>query len=87
MQAVLFGEGEIEPSKDNAMVLVEEFCNLDLPMQLCQKLALLDFESRKDAAQVLLLLLLLLLACLELPQSMLAQTAAPSSSSELALSA
>ena len=35
------------------MVLVDESCSLDLPMQLCQKLALLDFESRKDAAQVL----------------------------------
>ena len=47
----MFGDGDIEPSKDNAMVLVEEACGLDLPMQLCQKLARLDFESRKDAAQ------------------------------------
>ena len=50
---VLFGEGELEPSKDNAMLLVEESCSLDLPLQLCQKLALLDFEARKDAAQVM----------------------------------
>ena len=47
----MFGDGDIEPSKDNAMLLVEEACSLDLPMQLCQKLARLDFESRKDAAQ------------------------------------
>ena len=52
VQVVLFGDGELEPSKDNAMLLVEESCGLDLPMQLCQKLALLDFEARKDAAQV-----------------------------------
>ena len=51
MQVVLFGDGDIEPSKDNAMLLVDEACGLDLPMQLCQKLARLDFESRKDAAQ------------------------------------
>ena len=51
-QVVLFGEGELEPSKDNAMLLVEESCSLDLPLQLCQKMALLDFEARKDAAQV-----------------------------------
>ena len=34
------------------MLLALEACKLDLPMLLCQKLALLDFESRKDAAQV-----------------------------------
>lgn len=42
----------MEPSKDNAVLLALEACKLDLPILLCQKLALLDFESRKDAAQV-----------------------------------
>ena len=51
-QVVIYGDGEVEPSKDNAVMLAVEACKLDLPMLLCQKLALLDFESRKDAAQV-----------------------------------
>ena len=52
LQVVIYGDGEVEPSKDSAVLLALEACKLDLPMLLCQKLALLDFESRKDAAQV-----------------------------------
>lgn len=49
---VIYGDGEVEASKDNALLLALEACKLNLPMLLCQKLALLDFEARKDAAQV-----------------------------------
>ena len=52
MQVVIYGDGEVEASKDNALMLALEACKHDLPLLLCQKLALLDFEARKDAAQV-----------------------------------
>lgn len=52
MKVVIYGDGEVEASKDNALLLALEACKLNLPMLLCQKLALLDFEARKDAAQV-----------------------------------
>lgn len=53
MKTVLFGalDGS-EPSKENAVLLGYEACKVGLPMQLCVKMPLLEFESRKDAAQV-----------------------------------
>ena len=52
VQLAIFGDGENEPNREGALMLSMESCKLDLPLLLAQKLALLDFESRKDAAQV-----------------------------------
>ena len=51
MQAAMFGDGDMEPSKESAVLLCWEACKLGLPLVLAQKLSLLDFETRKDAAQ------------------------------------
>ena len=48
----MFGDGEAEPSKDHAVLLCWEACKVGLPLVLAHKLTLLDFETRKDAAQV-----------------------------------
>ena len=58
VQAAMFGDGEGEPSKDHAVLLCWEACKVGLPLVLAHKLTLLDFETRKDAAQVRLALLL-----------------------------
>ena len=47
----MFGDDDSEPNREVALLLALEFCKLDMPLLLSQKLALLDFESRKDAAQ------------------------------------
>jgi hypothetical protein len=47
----MFGDGEVEPSKETAVLLCWESCKVGLPMLLANKLPLLDFETRKDAAQ------------------------------------
>lgn len=51
MQVAIFGDGEVEPSKENAVFICLEACKCGLPKLLAMKLALLDFEARKDAAQ------------------------------------
>lgn len=48
----MFGDGDIEPSKDHAVLMCWEACKVGLPLVLANKLTLLDFETRKDAAQV-----------------------------------
>jgi len=53
----MFGDGEAEPSKDHAVLLCWEACKMGLPLVLAHKLTLLDFETRKDAAQVSSLML------------------------------
>ena len=50
-QTAIFGDGETEPSKDTAVSICLETCRCGLPTLLANKLALLDFEARKDAAQ------------------------------------
>ena len=50
-QTAIFGDGEVEPSKDTAVCICVETCRCGLPKLLANKLALLDFEARKDAAQ------------------------------------
>ncbi len=47
----MFGDGDVEPSKESAVLLCWEACKLGLPLVLAHKLSLLDFETRKDAAQ------------------------------------
>ena len=59
----MFGDGEAEPSKDHAVLLCWEACKVGLPLVLAHKLNLLDFETRKDAAQVIFV-------CHILPHSM-----------------
>lgn len=51
-QVTIFGDGEVQPNKENAVLLSMECCKHDLPTLIAQKLSLLNFESRKDAAQV-----------------------------------
>ncbi len=48
----MFGDGDAEPSKESAVLLCWEACKVGLPLLLATKLSLLDFETRKDAAQV-----------------------------------
>ena len=52
VQIQIFGEGELEPNRDAALLVSIECCKYDFPQLVAAKLALLDFESRKDAAQV-----------------------------------
>ena len=52
LQIQIFGDGELEPNRDAAHMVAIECCKMDFPLLVCQKLAFLDFESRKDAAQV-----------------------------------
>ena len=52
LQIQIFGDGELEPNRDAAHMVAIECCKMDFPLLVCQKLAYLDFESRKDAAQV-----------------------------------
>jgi hypothetical protein len=52
VQIQIFGEGELEPNRDSALLVSMECCKYDFPHLVAAKLALLDFESRKDAAQV-----------------------------------
>lgn len=51
-KAYLFGSEEHEVTKDSVLQLAEEACQTDLLYLMVKHLALLDFESRKDAAQV-----------------------------------
>lgn len=48
----MYGDGDAEPSKESAVLLCWEACKVGLPLLLANKLSLLDFETRKDAAQV-----------------------------------
>lgn len=48
----IFGEGDLEPNRDAALLVSMECCKYDFPHLVAAKLALLDFESRKDAAQI-----------------------------------
>ncbi|KAK9814446.1 hypothetical protein WJX72_006019 [[Myrmecia] bisecta] len=52
MKLALFGENDQDPNREMAVMLVYEACKTELPYLLVQKLALLEFEARKDAAAV-----------------------------------
>ena len=52
MQIQIFGDGDLEPNRDAAHMVAIECCKMDFTLLVCQKLLYLDFESRKDAAQV-----------------------------------
>lgn len=49
---VLFGDEEHEATKENALALAQEAGRTDLLSLIVKNLADLEFESRKDAAQV-----------------------------------
>jgi calcium binding protein 39 len=49
---LLFGDDEHEPTKENAIALAQEAGRSDLLSLIVKQLVELDFESRKDAAQV-----------------------------------
>lgn len=53
LQIIIYGDGEIEANREHAHLVSLECCKFDVPLLVTQKLQLLDFESRKDAAQVL----------------------------------
>lgn len=52
VQIQVYGDVDIEPNREGALLTCLECCKMDLPLLISQKLALLDFESRKNAAQV-----------------------------------
>lgn len=52
MKLFLFGDDEKEPKKEEAIALAEEACRTPLLSQIVIFLEFLDFEVRKDAAQV-----------------------------------
>lgn len=51
MKELMFGEGEL-CNKESALVIVKEACKTDLVTELVECLSMLDFETRKDVAQV-----------------------------------
>jgi calcium binding protein 39 len=51
MKELMFGEGEL-CNKDSAMLIVKEACKTELVTELVECLSMLDFETRKDVAQV-----------------------------------
>lgn len=51
MKELMFGEGEL-CNKESALVIVNEACKTDLVTELVDCLSMLDFETRKDVAQV-----------------------------------
>lgn len=51
MKELMVGEGEL-CNKDSATLIVKEACKSDLIVELVDCLSMLDFETRKDVAQV-----------------------------------
>lgn len=52
MKITLFSAGDSEQSRDAAILLAYEACKVGLPTAVAQALPFLEFEARKDAAQV-----------------------------------
>ena len=52
MKGMLYGTGEQEPQSELAAQLSQEFYNHDMPLHLVQNLHRLDFEAKKDVAQI-----------------------------------
>lgn len=53
VKGYLHGEGDHEPSPDTVAQISQEFYNNDLIVQLVNHLAELEFESKKDVAQII----------------------------------
>ncbi|KAL0478867.1 calcium binding protein [Acrasis kona] len=52
IKAILYGEGEVEPKKTDVQEAAKEANNTNLLQTIVQYLEHLDFEARKDAAQI-----------------------------------
>lgn len=52
MKLVLYGSGDQEPQTEVAAQLAQEFYNFDMPLHLVNNLSKLDFEAKKDVAQI-----------------------------------
>lgn len=52
LKAWLFGDEQHEPTREAVLALAEEVANTDAQLLLVRNLPQLDFETRKDAAQV-----------------------------------
>jgi len=52
MKECMFGEDEEHCSKENALVIAREACKTELVSEIVDCLGMLDFETRKDAAQI-----------------------------------
>lgn len=51
-QECMFGTSDEHPSKENALIIAYEACNTDLITEMIESLGMLDFETRKDVAQI-----------------------------------
>lgn len=52
MKSTMFSAGDTDQSRDAATILAYEACKVGLPLAVARALLLLEFEARKDAAQV-----------------------------------
>ena len=52
MKNMLYGTETQEPQTELTAQLAQEFYNYDLPLHLIQNLQRLDFEAKKDVAQI-----------------------------------
>lgn len=52
LKAVLLADNQSDQSRDYAITVGYEACKNDLPLLLASKLGLLEFEAKKDAAQI-----------------------------------
>jgi calcium binding protein 39 len=52
MKIILYGSGDQEPQTELAAQLAQEFYNFDMPLHIVNNLAKLEFEAKKDVAQI-----------------------------------
>ncbi|XP_003383701.1 PREDICTED: calcium-binding protein 39-like [Amphimedon queenslandica] len=52
IKSILYGSGDHEPQTELAAQLAQEFYNFDMPFHIIKNLANLDFEAKKDVAQI-----------------------------------
>lgn len=52
LKAVLLADNQSDQLRDYAITVGYEGCKMDLPLLLASKLGLLEFEAKKDAAQI-----------------------------------
>ena len=52
LKAILLADNQSDQTRDYAITVGYEACKSDLPLLLAAKLGLLEFEAKKDAAQI-----------------------------------
>lgn len=52
LKAVLLADNQSDQTRDFAITIGYEACKMDMPLLLASKLGLLEFEAKKDAAQI-----------------------------------